>query len=67
MGYINGLVALAGLGGMLLSMMDSSISKFVISNLGVVVSGLVFLIGAIGFFAGFNNHTHTEADMENIK
>jgi hypothetical protein len=67
MGYINGLVALAGLGGMLLSMMDSSITKFLLSNLGVVISGLVFLIGAIGFFAGFNSHTHPEVDMENIK
>lgn len=64
MGYFSGLVALAGVGGLLLSLMDSSIHMFVMKNLGTVVSGLVFLIGVMGFAAGFNSHTHNDDSPE---
>lgn len=45
-------------------MMDASISKLVSNDAGVIVGGLVFSIGAIGFFAGFNNHTHVQETVK---
>jgi hypothetical protein len=53
MGYISGLVALLGIGSIMLSLISGSIDAFILTHLGFTVGFILLIIGIVGFIGSF--------------